>query len=100
MNIPFSGTPARYRRIAIGTTAALVVWLYGGLSAIQYLGYGQTWIFGWRPLFATAVFSVWFPWYFYRSMMRLDARYGAGGSWELVEKTVKLPELRSRAGRR
>lgn len=92
----FSGNPRRYRQIAIWSTVGLAIWIYGAFAAIQYFGYGQTWPLGWKPLLITTVFAIWYGRYFYRSMMRLDAQYGGGGSWQLTSRMVKLPELRQR----
>ncbi len=96
MTQEFSGNPQRYLRIAIGSTAGMLAWLYGAFVAIQYFVYDQTWALGWKPVLAVVVFGLWFARFFYRSMMRLDARYGSGSGWQLVERTVKLPELRPR----
>ncbi len=90
----FSGNPRRYLRIAIWATVTLSGWLYATFASVQYFAYGQTWPLGWKPVAITLVFTAWFARFFYRSMMRLDAQYGAGGSWRLVQRSVKLPELR------
>lgn len=101
MTTEFSGNPHRYKRIAITGTAGMFLWLYGAFAGIQYFAYGQTWPLGWKPLVITVVVAVWFARFYYRSMMRLDAQYGTGRSWQLVRRTVKLPEFRPPgAGRR
>ncbi len=94
MTKQFSGNPHRYRGIAIWATIALNAWLYAAFASIQYFAYGETWPLGWKPVAIVLVFTAWFARFYYRSMMRLDAQYGTGGSWQLVQRSVKLPELR------
>jgi len=93
----FSGSPRRYLRLSIWSTVGMVTWLYGMFAGIQYFAYGQTWPFGWKPIVITLAFAAWFARFNYRTMMRLDARYGAGRGWSLMQQTVKLPEIRSRS---
>lgn len=95
MIMEFSGNPRRYLRIAVGGTVAMFLWLYGMFAGVQYFAYGQTWPLGWKPLVVVVVVGIWFARFYYRSMMRLDAQYGSGRGWLLVERTVKLPELRA-----
>jgi hypothetical protein len=95
MTVQFSGNPRRYQRIAIWLTVGLNAWLYGAFASIQYFAYGETWPLGWKPVAITLVFTAWLARFYYRSMMRLDAQYGTGGSWRLVQRSVKLPELRT-----
>lgn len=97
MTQEFSGNPGRYRRIATSLTLGMVGWLYAAFAGVQYFVYGQDWPLGWKPVVITLAFAAWFARYFYRSMMRLDAQYGSGSAWQLVERTVKLPELRPRS---
>lgn len=89
----FSGNPRRYLRIAIWSTVGMTIWLYGAFAGIQYFVYGVTWPLHWKPMVIVLLFAAWYARFWYRSMMRLDAQYGAGRSWLLVERTVKLPEL-------
>lgn len=90
----FSGNPRRYLRIATWLTVGMVGWLYAVFAGVQYLVYGQAWPLGWKTVVATVVFAAWFARFFYHSMMRLDAQFGSGRAWQLVERTVKLPERR------
>lgn len=100
MTPEFSGNPRRYRRIAVAGTAGMFLWIYGIFAGVQYFAYGQTWPLGWKPLAVVVVVGIWFARFYYRSMMRLDAQYGSGRGWQLVERTVKLPELRAPGAKR
>lgn len=88
----FSGNPTRYRRFAIVSSIVLNLYLYLSLAGLQYWANGTTWLFGWKPVLATAVFTVLFAWLSYRWIMRLDARFGTGRGWTLESRRLKLPE--------
>lgn len=88
----FSGSPAKYRRFAIISSITLNGYLYVGLAALQYWANGSTWLFGWKPVLVTVVFTALFAYLSYRWMMRLDARYGTGRGWTLESRRLKLPE--------
>jgi len=94
MTTPFPGNPKLYLRIAVLSTIALVVWLYGGTVLIQYLWSGKTSLLGWKIMLAVAVFALWYGRFAYRWMMRLDGQYGSGSGWTFSEVMVKLPEMR------
>jgi len=94
MTTPFPGNPKLYLRIAVLSTIALVVWLYGGTVLIQYLWSGKTTLLGWKVMLAVIVFALWYGRFAYRWMMRLDGQYGSGSGWIGNEVTVKLPEMR------
>lgn len=90
---PFSGTPKRYLRISVFLAIAIHLWLYCGFSSIKYFLYGETWMFGIKPVLLTLTSTLLFARFCYLWIMRLDAQYGSGSSWRLVRCTVKLPEL-------
>ena len=91
----FSGNPRVYLKLAILGSLGIVLYLYCGLAAILYFGHGKTWMFGWKPILISLVFTVWFARLYYRWVMRLDAQYGTGKGWVLPAETVKLPEERT-----
>jgi len=95
MTRPFFGTPALYLKVAVITTLAFIVWLYGGMVLVLWLSSGSTWLLGWKPVLFVVLFSLWYCRYAYRWMMRLDGQYGSGSGWDLTETAVKLPEIRS-----
>ncbi len=93
---PFSGTPARYRRISIVVSIAIHGYLYLGMLFFHgYLG-GAEWVFGWKPAVFALVSCVVFARQAFRWIMRLDAQYGSGAGWSLPTRSVKLPEPRQR----
>jgi hypothetical protein len=94
---PFTGTPARYRRISIGMSVGIHAYLYLGMLLFHgYLG-GAEWVYGWKPAAVAAVSCLLFARQAYRWIMRLDAQYGSGSGWSLPTRSVKLPEPRRRA---
>ncbi|MDZ4731088.1 MAG: hypothetical protein SH820_14205 [Xanthomonadales bacterium] len=95
MNHQFPGNPSQYLKIAIVSTIAFIIWLYGGTALILWLSSGETWLLGWKVILAVIVFALWYCRYAYRWMMRLDGQYGSGSGWDLSETTVKLPEIRT-----
>lgn len=93
---PFSGTPARYRKVAIAVSVGIHAYLYLGMLFFHgYLGGGE-WIFGWKPALFALVSCVLFARQAYRWIMRLDAQYGSGSGCSLPARSVKLPEPRPR----
>ncbi len=93
IDLPFSGTPQRYLRIAIGMSVGIHAWLYGAFATIKYFVHGETWMFAWKPVAITLASMLLFARFAYRWIMRLDAQYGSGSGWRMVRRTVKLPEL-------
>ena len=94
-NIEFTGHPRQYLRICIVLSAVWLLWIYGGTALVQYLWNGSTGLLGWKPMLGALLFTAWYTRWAYRWMMRGDAQWGKGSGWVLVEKTVKLPELKS-----
>ena len=88
----FSGRPSIYLRTAIIGSIVINLYLYLALSAILYFVHDQTWMFGPKPIIVTVLFTAFFARLYYRWTMRLDAQFGTGKGWKLVECTVKLPE--------
>jgi hypothetical protein len=88
----FSGTPARYRRLAALFSIAIHAYLYAGMVLIEYGIRGESWIFGSKPIGLTLASALVFAWHMNRSILYLDARHGRGSRWILNSKTVKLPE--------
>jgi len=93
--IEFPGNPALYLRIAVVTSIVWAIWIYGGTAMILWLWSGKTGLLGWKPLLGTVLFTAWYARFAYRWMMRADAQWGSGSGWILVERKVKLPELKS-----
>lgn len=93
---PFSGTPARYRRISIGLAIGIHLYLYLGMLFFHGWMGGAEWVFGWKPAAVAVVSCVVFARQAYRWIMRLDAQYGSGSGWSLPTRSVKLPEPRRR----
>ena len=94
MSKEFPGNPGLYRRMAIWSTIGMLFWLYGGTLLLQHLWHGETSLLSWQPAVIALVFALWYSRMAYRWMMRLDARFGKGSGWQLLERSVKLPELR------
>ena len=90
----FPGNRKLYRRIANWSTVGILVWLYGGMALVQLWWSGTTWMFEWKPIVVGIVFAIWYSHMSYKWMMRLDGQFGRGSSWNLQERTVKLPELK------
>ncbi|MCC7258658.1 MAG: hypothetical protein IT486_09820 [Gammaproteobacteria bacterium] len=88
----FSGTPKKYLRFAIISSVVFNFYLYLGLAAVLFWHNGATWLFSWKPLLVTVVFTIVFARVNYRWMMRLDAQYGTGRGWTLESRRLKLPE--------
>lgn len=95
----FTGSPALYRKIAMAVTLYVNGGAFLVFALIKYWLHGETWVFGWKPVLITLLFTAWFGRTMYRWMMRLDARYGRGSAWVLESVRVKLPELRIRKPR-
>jgi len=88
---PFSGNPAKYRRIAIWGSIVCHAYLFLGYWAIKTFLAGETWPTSWFAPVATVASALWFARFSYRWIMRLDAQYGRGSGWVLNPTTVKLP---------
>ena len=88
----FPGHPALYLRLSILMSAAIHAYLYAGMVVVEALVRSEDWIFGWKPVAVTLASAVFFAWYMYRMILRLDARIGRGSRWRLVTRVVKLPE--------
>lgn len=89
----FSGNPKTYLRIAVIGSIFFNLYLYLGLAGIQYFMHEETWLFTWKPILITVLFTAFFARAAYRWIMRLDAQYGTGKGWRMVSQTVKLPEM-------
>jgi len=89
--MPFDGTPRKYLRLCILGSVGLHAYLFIGYWAIRNFLAGETWPNGWLWPVVAIVSAVWFSWYSYRWIMRLDAQYGRGSGWILESVTVKLP---------
>ena len=96
MIIPFSGSPGRYKNFAIVLSGAIHLWIYAFFLAVKYIGQGENWLDVWQLPAGLAISAMITAVLHFRWMMRLDARYGKGSSWEFKEVTVKLPVLKSR----
>lgn len=88
----FSGNPRKYLRFAIVSSIVLNLYLFLGLAGLQYWAHGDTWLFGWKPVLVTVVFTIAFARLSYRWIMRLDAQFGSGRGWTLESRRLKLPE--------
>ncbi len=88
----FSGTPARYKKIAYTAAVVINLYLYLGMVLILYVVNGKDWILGWKPAVIAVVFAFVFARIAFGWMMRLDAQYGSGRSWKLESQMVKMPE--------
>lgn len=88
----FTGTPKIYLRIAVIGSIVFNLYLYTALAGILYYCHDQTWMFGWKPILITVLFTAFYARTAYRWIMRLDAQYGSGKGWQMVSQTVKLPE--------
>lgn len=99
MPVKFSGNPARYRIASAVISAYSIFSVYAAFALIKWGLQGETWVFGWKPLLAIAVLIPLYARFCYRWMMRTDAQYGSGSSWQLVPTTVKLPEFNPRKKR-
>lgn len=91
VRLPFSGSPARYRRIALWGSLGLHLYLFVGYWAIRTFLVGEAWPASWVTPALTVASSLWFAHFAYRYIMRLDAQYGSGGGWVLHSTRVKLP---------
>jgi hypothetical protein len=96
----FSGTPARYKKLCIFGSILIHAYLYGGYAAIQYLVNGDTTALNWGPALVAVASTLFVAVQGYRWIMRLDAQYGRGSSWNLTSTMVKLPELKHRPKKR
>ena len=88
----FSGSPQAYLRIAVCGSILLNAYLFFGLATIEYVFQGETWLFSWKPVLVTVLFTAVFARVAYRWIMRLDAQFGSGKGWRMVQQTVKFPE--------
>ena len=88
----FSGTPRRYTRLAWLIAFATHAYLYLGMVLIEYVWHGRTWVFGVRPIVTISCMMVFFALFCRSQWLRLDARHGMGGRWQLRAAEVKLPE--------
>ncbi|TXS89494.1 hypothetical protein FV139_19585 [Parahaliea maris] len=96
MRAKFSGNPARYRLASTVISAYSVLSVYAAFALIKWGLQDETWVFGWKPLLIVAVLIPLYARFCYRWMMRTDAQYGSGSSWQLVATKVKLPEFNPR----
>ena len=90
-SLPFSGTPAKYLKICIFGSIGIHAYLFFGYWAIKTFLAHEPWPNGWLVPVLTIASAVWFAWYSYRWIMRLDAQYGRGSGWIQEPVTVKLP---------
>ncbi|MEZ5946973.1 MAG: hypothetical protein R3C04_09025 [Hyphomonas sp.] len=95
-DMPFSGSPQKYLRLCVIGSLAIHAYLFLGYWAIRNFLADDPWPKGWLVPVLTVVSAVWFAWYSYRWIMRLDAQYGRGSGWILEPVTVKLPWEKSR----
>jgi hypothetical protein len=90
----FSGSVARYRKLAwlcgLGTHA----YLYLGMYLVEYVWHDRAWIARWPAIVGTCVSALLFTRLCYVSFMSGDARWGTGSRWRMVSTRVKLPEER------
>ena len=90
----FSGSEARYRKLAWLCGLGTHVYLYLGLFLIEYVWHDRGWVLRWPVIAATLVSALLFTRLCYVSFMSGDARWGAGSRWKMVSTQVKLPEER------
>ena len=91
LDMPFSGTPQKYFKLCIVGSIAIHAYLFIGYWAIKNLLAAESWPNGWLWPVITLVSTVWFGWYSYNWILRLDARLGKGSGWIQEPITVKLP---------
>lgn len=94
VEIPFSGTPEKYKKIAVLGSIILNTYLYLGMVGLVYGLNDQDWILGWKPIVITVVFAVLFARIAYAWILKLDAQTGSGRGWKLESESIKLPERR------
>lgn len=94
--LPFDGTPQLYKRIAMWGSLGFHAYLFVGYWAIKTFLAGESWPNDWLAPALFAASAVWFAWFSYRWIMRLDARYGRGSGWLLESVQVKLPREKPR----
>lgn len=90
----FSGTPQRYRKVALAIGVFSHAWLYAGLYVVEHLLLGREWIVQWPAIGGALLSATLLTVYAYIAIMDLDARWGTGSRWKLSERKVKLPELK------
>ena len=96
VEIPFSGNPKKYRKIAVVGSIMLNTYLYLGMVGLVYGLNDQDWILSWKPITITVIFALLFARIAYGWIMKLDAQTGTGRGWKLESETIKLPERRIR----
>jgi len=96
-HIEFSGTPAKYKQIAVVGSFVLNTYLYLGMVGLVYGLNGNDWILGWKPILFTLVWSFLFSKIAFGWIMKLDAQVGSGKGWSLDSAPIKLPERRVRS---
>ncbi|NGY04262.1 hypothetical protein [Solimonas terrae] len=77
-NVPspvFSGSPRRYRRLALLLGIGSHALLYGGMVLIEWVWHGRAWIVGSGPIAFTAVSALLLTLLGYHSLMFVDAQY-------------------------
>ena len=89
----FSGTPRRYMKVALAIGVLSHAWLYAGLYVVEHLWLGREWITRAPAVCGTVVSAGVLTVYAYIAIMNLDARWGTGSRWRLVERKVKLPDV-------
>ncbi len=96
VEIPFSGSPKKYKKIAVVGSIILNTYLYLGMVGLIYVLNDQDWILGWKPISIATVFAILFARIAYGWIMKLDAQTGTGRGWKLESEAIKLPERRPR----
>lgn len=96
VEIPFSGNPQKYKKIAVLGSIILNTYLYLGMVGLVYGLNDQEWILGWKPIAIAVVFAVLFARIAYGWILKLDAQTGSGRGWKLESESIKLPERRTR----
>jgi hypothetical protein len=90
--------PAKYLKICVLGSIGIHAYLFFGFWAIKVVpGSHEPWPNDWLvPMLTVSRQPIWFAWYSYRWVMRLDAQYGRGSGWIQEPVTVKLPWEKSR----
>ena len=96
VEIPFSGNPKKYKKIAVFGSIILNTYLYLGMVGLVYGLNDQDWILGWKPIAIAVCFAVLFARIAYGWILKLDAQTGSGKGWKLESESIKLPERRAR----
>lgn len=73
--LAFSGSPQRYRRLALLLGIGSHALLYGGMVLIEFTWHARDWILGDGPITFTVVSALLLTLLSYHSLMFVDAQY-------------------------